>query len=284
MKVSVIIPVYNAAPYIADTLRSVQCQTMTDFEVLLVDDHGQDDSMSVAQAMIGDDSRFRFLETPVNSGPGVARNVGIAAAQGEYIAFLDSDDLWEPTFLEKQLGAKSEEGRGKSEEGRGKSCCLIYCQLKYRGGSKDGQVHRNPVMPSGVITPAARKHFLLHFVTFSVCFLYRREFLLSNELFFPAKRNSEDTNFLTRCLLLADTIACVDEPLYIYNVREESLTTGRNPQRYKERLQSLNALMRDFKALKRDPRYKEHRLSQYNLVMALIWLKKGLAQAIKELI
>lgn len=276
-KVSVIIPVYNAAPYIADTLRSVQRQTMSDFEVLLVDDHGQDDSMSVAKATIGEDARFRSLETPVNSGPGVARNVGIAAAQGEYIAFLDSDDLWDPTFLEKQLGVKREEGRGKS-------CCLIYCQLKYRGGSKDGLVHRNPVMPSGVITPAARKHFLLHFVTFSVCFLYRREFLLRNELFFPAKRNSEDTNFLTRCLLLADTIACVDEPLYIYNVREESLTTGRNPHRYKERLQSLNALMRDFKALKRNPRYKEHRLNQYNLVMALIWLKKGLAQAIKELI
>lgn len=269
-KVSVIIPVYNAAPYIADTLRSVQRQTMSDFEVLLVDDHGQDDSMSVAKATIGKDARFRSLETPVNSGPGVARNVGIMAAQGEYIAFLDSDDLWEPTFLEKQLGVRC--------------FCLTYCQLKYRGGSKDGQVHRNPVMQSGVITPAARKHFLLHFVTFSVCFLYRREFLLSNGLFFPAKRNSEDTNFLTRCLLLADTIACVDEPLYIYNVREESLTTGRNPQRYKERLQSLNALMRDFKALKRDARYKEHRLGQYNLVMALIWLKKGLAQAIKELI
>lgn len=293
-KVSVIIPVYNAAPYIADTLRSVQRQTMSDFEVLLVDDHGQDDSMSVAKATIGKDARFRSLETPVNSGPGVARNVGIMAAQGEYIAFLDSDDLWEPTFLEKQLGVRSSQPLERAflcfwredealAEGS-KSCSLIYCQLKYRGGSKDGQVHRNPVMQSGVITPAARKHFLLHFVTFSVCFLYRREFLLSNGLFFPAKRNSEDTNFLTRCLLLADTIACVDEPLYIYNVREESLTTGRNPQRYKERLQSLNALMRDFKALKRDARYKEHRLGQYNLVMALIWLKKGLAQAIKELI
>lgn len=277
MKVSVIIPVYNAAPYIADTLRSVQRQTMTDFEVLLVDDHGQDDSMSVAKATIGDDPRFRSLETPINSGPGVARNVGIKAAQGEYIAFLDSDDLWEETFLEKQLGVWSEELGVRSY-------CLTYCQLKYRGGKKDGQEHRNPVMEKGVITPAARKYFLQHFVTFSVCFLYRREFLLSNDLFFPAKRNSEDTNFLTRCLLLADTIACVDEPLYIYNVRDESLTTGHNPQRYKERLQSLNALMCDFRAMKQDPRYKHLRLSQYNFVMSWIWFKKGFAQAVKEII
>lgn len=277
MKVSVIIPVYNAAPYIADTLRSVQRQTMSDFEVLLVDDHGQDDSMSVAKVTIGDDPRFRFLETPENSGPGVARNVGIKAAQGDYIAFLDSDDLWEESFLEKQLGVRSEELGVRSY-------CLIYCQLKYRGGKKDGQEHRNPVMEKGVITPAARKYFLQHFVTFSVCFLYRREFLLSNDLFFPAKRNSEDTNFLTRCLLLADTIACVDEPLYIYNVRDESLTTGHNPQRYKERLQSLNALMCDFRAMKQDPRYKHLHLNQYNLVMSWIWFKKGFAQAVKEII
>ncbi len=281
MKVSVIIPVYNAAPYIAETLRSVQHQTMSDFEVILVDDHGQDDSMSVAQTVVGDDPRFRFIETPENAGPGVARNFGIKAAKGEYIAFLDSDDLWEEKFLENLFSAA--ENTPHSSLLTPHSFDLTYCQLKYRGGGKDGQVHRNPVMQNGVIAPAARKHFLQHFVTFSVCFLYRRDFLLSNELFFPAKRNSEDTNFLTRCLLLADTIACVDEPLYIYNVREESLTTGHNPQRYKERLQSLNALMRDFKAMKQDSRYKEKRLSQYNLVMGWIWLKKGLAQAIKEI-
>lgn len=274
-KVSVIIPVYNAAPYITDTLRSVQRQTMADFEVLLVNDHGQDDSMSIAQAMVGNDPRFRFVETPENSGPGVARNVGIKAARGEYIAFLDSDDLWEEIFLEKLLQAT---------DSTLQSCDLSYCQLQYQGGSRDGQVHRNPILEEGKISPSARKRFLRHFITFSVCFLYRREFLLSNDLFFPAKRNSEDTNFLTRCVLLADTIACVDTPLYIYNVREESLTTGHNPYRYKERLASLNALMEDFKAMKQNPRYKERCLSQYNAVMWLIWFKKGLAQAIKDII
>lgn len=269
MIVSVIIPVYNAALYIAETLQSLLHQTMTDFEVLLVDDHGQDDSIDVARRIIGEDARFRFLQTPVNSGPGIARNVGILASRGEYIAFLDSDDCWEPTFLESLTQYAYD---------------LAYCQLKYCGGKKDGQVHRNPVVKAGSFTPEVKKHFLKHFVTFSVCFLFRRDFLLENHLLFPENRNSEDTNFLTRCLLLAETIACVDTPLYIYNVREESLTTGHNPKRYKERLTALSALMTEFKKLKQDARYAHLHLDQYNSVMYLIWLKKGLAQAILEII
>ena len=73
-------------------------------------------------------------------------------------------------------------------------------------------------------------------------------------------------------------------PLYIYNVREDSLTTGIHPKRYKERLTALNALMKDFDQLKSDPRYNHLQLSQYNNVMCLLWLKKGLAQALLEFI
>lgn len=269
MKVSVIIPVYNAAPYIAETLQSLQRQMMQDFEVLLVDDHGQDDSMAVAREQIGVDTRFRFLQTPVNSGPGIARNIGIEAAKGDYIAFLDSDDCWEPDFLEKLTQYTYD---------------LTYCQLKYCGGKKNGQIHRNPVVKAGEFTSSEKKYFLKHFVTFSVCFLFRREFLLENHLVFPQNRNSEDTNFLIRCLLLAETIACVDAPLYIYNVREDSLTTGHHPNRYKERLTALNALMKDFRQLKSDVRYRHLHLSQYNAVMWLLWLKKGLAQAMLEIV
>ena len=275
MKVSVIIPVYNAAPYIADTLQSLLHQTMTDFEVLLVDDHGTDDSMSVAQQVVGEDGRFRFLQTPVNAGPGVARNVGIEAAQGDYIAFLDSDDLWDPSFLASLMQSATEDGTQRD---------LCYCQLKYQGGKRDGEVHRNPVVQNGTFTPASKKHFLSKFVTFSVCFLFRREFLHANNLRFPDNRNSEDTNFLTRCLLLAETIACVDTPLYIYIIREGSLTTGHNPRRYKERLTAVNSLMHEFCLLKQDPRFQHLHLGQYTFVMWWIWFKKGFAQAIKEII
>lgn len=274
MKVSVIIPVYNAAPYIAATLQSLQRQTMPDFEVLLIDDHGLDYSIAIAQETIGDDSRFRFLSTPVNSGPGAARNVGIAEAKGEYVAFLDSDDLWEPDFLAEHIQLSEEYSQ---------TFDLSYCQLKYSGGRHDGEVHRNPVLPAGSFNSDLKKSFLRKFVTFSVCFLYRREFLLSNHLYFPNQRNSEDTNFLIRCLLLAENVACVDRPLYIYNVREESLTTGHNPKRYKDRLLSLNTLMSEYQDMKKDPRYTHLKLGQYNLVMWYIWFKKGPVQAFLEI-
>lgn len=276
MKVSVIIPIYNVEPYIEDTLRSLLGQTMQDFEVLLVDDHGKDQSMEVARKMVGEDPRFRFLQTPCNAGPGVARNVGIEAAQGEYVAFIDGDDVVAPVFLERLYMQTQPDGK--------KGLDLVYCQLEYRGGKRDGEVHRNPVVCTQRFEGKVKRQFLRHFVTFSVCFLFRRVFLLANGLRFPSKRNSEDTNFLTRCLLLAQSIACIDTPLYYYCVREASLTTGHNRGRSGERLAALNGLMQEYRSLMADPRYEALHLRQYRGEMLLIWLKKGLAQALLDFI
>ncbi|MBR5717197.1 MAG: glycosyltransferase [Bacteroidales bacterium] len=276
MKVSIISPIYRCAPYITGCLQSLLAQTCQDFEVLLVDDHGGDESMDQARAFVeqqGAIEKFSFLETSKNSGPGVARNVGLEAAKGEYVVFIDSDDVWEPTFLEKLLLAADTSQTD-----------LAFCQLKYRGGTNDGRVFRNPVIEAGAFSSKMKRHFLLHFVTFSVCFLFRRQFLNDNELRFPDERNSEDTNFLTRCLLLAQRIACVDEPLYVYCVREKSLSTGRDMLRYKSRLSALNKLMKAFDAMKQDDRYADLHLEQFDGVMRIIWLKKGLAQSIKDYI
>ena len=274
MLCSIISPLYNSAPYLEACLDSLFSQTVQDFELLLVDDHSPDDSVDVARQYVsrhGVGERVRFLQTPQNAGPGVARNLGIEAAQGDYIAFIDSDDLWESTFLERLLAAVCPTG---SQQGYD----LAYCQLKYN----DGREHRNPVVPSGDFTVSLKRQFLRRFVTFSVCFLFRRQFLMDNRLLFPALRNSEDTHFLTSCLLLARTIACVDEPLYIYCVHSESLSTGRNCSKYRQRLAALGGLMDDFRAMKRDSRYADLHLSSYNLVMLLLWFKKGLTQSIKD--
>lgn len=279
MKVSIISPIYNVAPYIRDCIDSLKAQSMQDFEVLFVDDHGQDDSVNIAKNYTQGDTRFRFLATPKNSGPGIARNIGIEAAQGEYIAFIDSDDVWQPTFLEK-LYYTAQSVRVESEGREGAQ--LAYCQLQYRGGSRHDQTFRNPILPNGEFSAKSKQYFLRHFVTYSVCFLFRRNFLLDHDLRFPARRNSEDTNFLIRCLLLATSIACIDEPLYVYCIREQSLTTGRNPNRYRERLDAMNAMMQDYRALTHNPRYAPLMLQQYKSTMLLLWLKKGLAQSLLE--
>ncbi len=98
-KVSVIIPAYNAMAYLPETVESVLNQTFTDFELLIINDGSSDDIVQWASQVT--EPRVKLISQE-NQGVSVARNTGIAHAQGEYVAFLDADDLWEPTKLEKQ--------------------------------------------------------------------------------------------------------------------------------------------------------------------------------------
>lgn len=100
VKVSVIVPAYNAMKYLPETLDTVLQQSLQDFEVIIVDD-GSSDAIEAWASQLTD-SRVQLL-SQVNQGPSAARNNGIASAQGEYIAFLDADDLWDSTKLEKQV-------------------------------------------------------------------------------------------------------------------------------------------------------------------------------------
>jgi glycosyltransferase involved in cell wall biosynthesis len=100
-KVSVIIPMYNVAPYVAETLASVMAQTLQDFEILAVNDGSTDDTVAVAQRL--KDQRLKILNKP-NGGAASARNYALKAATGDYVAFLDGDDLWLPEKLALQVG------------------------------------------------------------------------------------------------------------------------------------------------------------------------------------
>jgi teichuronic acid biosynthesis glycosyltransferase TuaG len=97
--VSIITPVFNAAPWLLETLASVRAQTLTDWEQILVDDGSCDNSVAIAQAAAQQDPRFRLIRTPRNMGPSSARNLAVDVARGRFIAFLDADDLWLPEKL-----------------------------------------------------------------------------------------------------------------------------------------------------------------------------------------
>ncbi|OKH34565.1 glucosyl transferase [Calothrix sp. HK-06] len=99
-KVSVIIPVYNAERYVAATIESVLSQTYENFEIIIVDDGSPDNSIEVCQKFT--DSRIRIIRQKNRGLPG-ARNTGIRHAKGDYLAFLDADDIWLPTKLEKHV-------------------------------------------------------------------------------------------------------------------------------------------------------------------------------------
>ena len=100
MRFSVIIPLYNKAPYAAKAIQSVLAQTFKDYELIVVDDGSKDDSAMIASQVIEGQDRCRIIQQE-NAGVSLARNNGVAASQGDYLCFLDADDWWEPTFLEE---------------------------------------------------------------------------------------------------------------------------------------------------------------------------------------
>ncbi len=101
MRFSVVIPLYNKAPYVRKALRSVFDQTYRDFELIVVDDGSTDDSLAKAKESLDGSGIDHQLIHQDNAGVGTTRNNGVAASRGDFICFLDADDWWEPTFLER---------------------------------------------------------------------------------------------------------------------------------------------------------------------------------------
>lgn len=105
---SIIVPLYNKAPFVRKALESIVSQTYQDWECIVVDDGSMDNSFALAQQCVNTlpdgakRERFRLLQQP-NAGVAAARNTGVAASRGEYICFLDADDWWEATFLEEMI-------------------------------------------------------------------------------------------------------------------------------------------------------------------------------------
>lgn len=111
--VSIIMPSYNTGRFIAETIRSVLAQTYANWELLIVDDCSGDNTDEAVEPFLTD-ARIRYFKNDANSGAAVSRNRALREAKGRWIAFLDSDDLWEPEKLEKQIRFMEENGRSFS--------------------------------------------------------------------------------------------------------------------------------------------------------------------------
>ena len=123
--VSVIMPLYNCAAFITDTIHSLQAQTYTDWELVAVDDCSTDNTREIVTALAAEDPRIRYLCLEKNSGAAVARTVSMENADGEYMAFLDSDDLWHPEKLKHQLEFMQKNDYAFS--------CTSYAQINEQG-------------------------------------------------------------------------------------------------------------------------------------------------------
>lgn len=118
--VSIITPNYNCVRFISQTIESVLAQTYSDWEMLIVDDCSTDGSYEIALEYAAKDSRIKVIRNEKNSGAAVSRNKAIEVAQGEFVAFLDSDDLWIPEKLEKQIAFMCEN-----------ACDFSFCEYEH---------------------------------------------------------------------------------------------------------------------------------------------------------
>lgn len=155
-KISIIIPVYNAEKYIAETVETVRGQTYPNWELLLVEDGSTDGSRQVLRELLQKrpDERIRLLEKE-NEGAAKARNTGLQAAQGRYVAYLDADDLWQEEKLERQLAFMKKQKAAFSftgyefadKEGRGTGKIVkVPASLSYRQALKNTTIFTSTVM------------------------------------------------------------------------------------------------------------------------------------------
>jgi glycosyltransferase involved in cell wall biosynthesis len=206
-RVSIIIPCYKTAQFVAETLQSVFAQTYKNFEVILVND-GSPDTPELEEAIAPWREKITYLHTE-NCGLAGARNNGIRAAKGELIALLDSDDMWEPNYLEVQVSKLDSDPTAD----------IVYPRTLLFGDTA---------------TPSTRSARSTGEVTFSrlvqqqisvmVSVLARRNALERAGLFDDSLRSCEDFDMWLRCVKSGSRIIYHDDVLVRYRVRGDSLS------------------------------------------------------------
>lgn len=244
--ISIIVPVYNAENYIADTIRMVQQQTYRDWELILVDDCSRDQSTAIIEKCIAEsgirisgsehnsnhghtaqvtltenegehsaertstENSIRLIRKPANEGAAKARNTGLDAARGRYIAFLDADDLWEKEKLERELAFMEERSAG-------------FAFMSYRFGDENGIPTGKAVRVPQLLT---YREALTRTIIFTSTVLFDTRRIPKELLYMPAI-GSEDTATWWQILRAGYTAYGMDELLVTYRRPEKSLSSNK---------------------------------------------------------
>ena len=214
IKVSVVMPIYNAYDYLRPAIESVLNQTLADIELICVDDGSTDNSLSLIKEYMQNDERVRII-TENNAGPSLARNKGLARARGKYVIFLDADDFFDYTLLEKLYDLSEEHSLDVAV------CKFdIYNNRKATFEDNISSDHGEIFVESQVVSKNDYPDVILSCTTGYVWNkLFRKEFLLEKEIVFDVDlRVFEDTHFVVTALSLADKVGKCHERLIHHRV------------------------------------------------------------------
>lgn len=201
--VSIVIPVFNRAHLIGGAIKTCLAQSHQDFEIIVVDDASSDD-LEAALRAFGEDPRLRLIRHETNQGASAARNTGVQAARGTYVAFLDSDDDWTPDKLEKQL-----EALGQGEPDRG------MCLTRVRVEAGQGFTEVRPRQVKRADTPIGDYLFLEGGFIQTSSFLLGRGLALTTP-FRTNLKQYEDYAYLIDLEAKGAAFVFLEEPLTIW--------------------------------------------------------------------
>ena len=229
-KVSIIVPCYNCQTRVSDTLDSLAAQSYPDFEVVCVNDGSTDDTISVLEQYKEKGTLDMQIISKPNGGVSSARNVGIQAAKGKYLLFLDADDLYHPTYIQHLCNAMEYS-----------DVDIAYCLL-----SRDAAIltEIRQTIPVVIQTQEEAMHNLLYRMpeVGFYCYLYRKDWIIREKLEFDENtQHFEDREFNWKYLCHCKSAAFVDAPLYYYRVVETSVT---NRKTVRWRTDGLEATLR----------------------------------------
>lgn len=233
MRFSIIVPVYNTSAYLADCLDSVAGQTFDDYEVVCVDDGSTDSCPDILERYRRKDPRIVVVSQP-NRGIGYARNIGLQAAQGEYVLFLDSDDWLEQDTL--QLLSQQLEGED----------ILCFGGRRY---FDDLQVYEETDALQAEAETTGWQYYCRHALEprhFAfVCVVlrcYRRTLIINNGLQFKEGIFHEDNLFTPQACYYARRVKVIPDNLYTYRVRKHSIMTSRGLTHWQHLIETANEL------------------------------------------
>lgn len=205
-QVSIIVPVFNAERFLERCIKSVQEQTMADWELILINDASTDGSVVIIKTFAEKDPRIKWFDNKVNQGPMVVRQQGVMEATGEYVTFLDSDDAFTDKALEKLLQSALS---NKAD---------VVCANMLHLGTKGNKKVFSSSLKYGNDRNSALKSLLRMELTHNLCGkLFRRRLLQDYEYrVFPEARRGEDACMLYQIANNSQIVCLLDESVYLY--------------------------------------------------------------------
>lgn len=268
---SIIIPMYNVEKYIKICVDSLLAQTFQDFEIIIVDDVSTDNSYEICKKLYGDNEKIRLIQQEKNQGQGSARNQGLKIANGKYIWFVDADDIALPDVLKKSYKATQAAKDGVD---------VVHFLGHYRSHQDDDKPIQFDKLEiawenrqAGLLGSDIKERIVKHWIKNRIWanafkFIYKRKFLIDNEIIYPDAPMAQDQPMALESLCLAKSYLMFKDNSYIYRHRAGSIVHSPRIDKFEKAMKSFTEIFKRVENFsKKIPVLEDNRLLKEQCLM-----------------